>query len=177
MTNRNCAPPTHLTRAFTLVELIVVIVVLAIIAGVAVPKYFDVSRKARITAFTTHHRLLTSTCRQWEIDTDPNPASFTVGPGGGLALSASPLAGRFDNDPFTMQGGWRYTLNDTPGSTLVVVTWYDFFGNDLLNDWTQYANPVDAALDDGDPATGSMLILYDWDDADGVMSTYTWSPQ
>src|SRR5262249_13910407 len=37
-------------RAFTLVELIAVIVVLAILAGVAIPKYFDYSTKARESA-------------------------------------------------------------------------------------------------------------------------------
>lgn len=34
-------------RAFTLVELIAVIVVLAILAGVAIPKYFDYAAKAK----------------------------------------------------------------------------------------------------------------------------------
>lgn len=37
-------------RAFTLIELIVVIVVLAILSGVAIPKYFDYAAKARESA-------------------------------------------------------------------------------------------------------------------------------
>ncbi len=37
-------------RAFTLVELIAVIVVLAILAGVAIPKYFDYTAKAKESA-------------------------------------------------------------------------------------------------------------------------------
>lgn len=37
-------------RGFTLIELIAVIVVLAILAGVAVPKYFDYSTKAKESA-------------------------------------------------------------------------------------------------------------------------------
>lgn len=37
-------------RAFTLVELIVVIVVLAILAGVAIPKYIDYSASAKASA-------------------------------------------------------------------------------------------------------------------------------
>ena len=37
-------------RAFTLIELIAVIIVLAILAGVAVPKYFDYSTKAKESA-------------------------------------------------------------------------------------------------------------------------------
>lgn len=38
------------SRAFTLIELIVVIVVLAILSGVAIPKYFDYAAKARESA-------------------------------------------------------------------------------------------------------------------------------
>lgn len=38
------------TRAFTLIELIAVIVVLAIISGIAIPKYFDYAAKARESA-------------------------------------------------------------------------------------------------------------------------------
>jgi prepilin-type N-terminal cleavage/methylation domain-containing protein len=37
-------------RAFTLIELIAVIVVLAILAGVALPKYFDYAAQAKISA-------------------------------------------------------------------------------------------------------------------------------
>jgi prepilin-type N-terminal cleavage/methylation domain-containing protein len=44
-------PVRHpLARAFTLVELIVVIVVLAILSGVAIPKYFDYAAKAKESA-------------------------------------------------------------------------------------------------------------------------------
>jgi len=41
------ASNTHRLRAFTLIELIAVIVVLAILAGVAVPRYFDYADQAR----------------------------------------------------------------------------------------------------------------------------------
>ncbi|MBC7771282.1 MAG: prepilin-type N-terminal cleavage/methylation domain-containing protein [Pyrinomonadaceae bacterium] len=41
---------TRIARAFTLVELIAVIVVLAILAGVAIPKYFDYAAKAKESA-------------------------------------------------------------------------------------------------------------------------------
>ena len=39
---------TH--RGFTLIELVAVIVVLAILAGVAIPKYFDYSAQAKVSA-------------------------------------------------------------------------------------------------------------------------------
>lgn len=39
-----------LARAFTLIELIAVIVVLAILSGIAIPKYFDYAAKAKESA-------------------------------------------------------------------------------------------------------------------------------
>lgn len=44
--NRKYSP----RRAFTLIELIAVIVVLAILAGVALPKYFDYAAQAKVSA-------------------------------------------------------------------------------------------------------------------------------
>lgn len=43
-------PSKPISRGFTLIELIVVIVVLAILSGVAIPKYFDYAAKAREAA-------------------------------------------------------------------------------------------------------------------------------
>jgi prepilin-type N-terminal cleavage/methylation domain-containing protein len=41
---------TSARRAFTLIELIAVVVVLAILAGVALPKYFDYAAQAKVSA-------------------------------------------------------------------------------------------------------------------------------
>jgi len=40
----------HARRAFTLIELVAVMVVLAILAGVAIPKYFDYADRARASS-------------------------------------------------------------------------------------------------------------------------------
>ncbi|HVU63946.1 MAG TPA: prepilin-type N-terminal cleavage/methylation domain-containing protein [Phycisphaerales bacterium] len=44
------APALRKSRAFTLVELIVIIVVLAILSGVAIPKYIDYTANAKASA-------------------------------------------------------------------------------------------------------------------------------
>lgn len=50
MTACEIRKPSAFARAFTLIELVVVIVVLAILSGVAIPKYFDYAAKARESA-------------------------------------------------------------------------------------------------------------------------------
>ena len=42
--------PRNAARAFTLIELIAVIVVLAILAGVALPRYFDYAAQAKVSS-------------------------------------------------------------------------------------------------------------------------------
>ena len=55
-------------RAFTLIELIVIIVVLAILAGVAIPKYIDYTANAKSSAAkgtstpSSRHRRTTQGC-------------------------------------------------------------------------------------------------------------------
>lgn len=47
---RTAARRSPVARAFTLIELIAVIVVLAILSGVAIPKYFDYAANAKISS-------------------------------------------------------------------------------------------------------------------------------
>jgi prepilin-type N-terminal cleavage/methylation domain-containing protein len=46
----NRTPRKMIRKGFTLIELIAVVVVLAILAGVALPKYFDYAAQAKISA-------------------------------------------------------------------------------------------------------------------------------
>lgn len=50
MNRYSCHTDSLIKRAFTLIELIAVIVVLAILAGVAVPRYFDHAERAKKSA-------------------------------------------------------------------------------------------------------------------------------
>ena len=55
-------------RAFTLIELIVIIVVLAILAGVAIPRYYDYSSRARVEAGLYSLQVMYRACVAYEID-------------------------------------------------------------------------------------------------------------
>ena len=52
-------------HAFTLVELIVVIVILAVLSGVAIPKYFNYRDKARESTAAANRAALSTAINQW----------------------------------------------------------------------------------------------------------------
>lgn len=55
-------------RAFTLIELIAVIVVLAILAGVAAPRFFDYREKAMVTTTATSLKVITGAVWAYQRD-------------------------------------------------------------------------------------------------------------
>jgi prepilin-type N-terminal cleavage/methylation domain-containing protein len=61
----------HSSRAFTLVELIAVIVVLAILAAVAVPRYFDYRQRAFVNQYAAQLRTLQRGMLSYERDSRP----------------------------------------------------------------------------------------------------------
>jgi prepilin-type N-terminal cleavage/methylation domain-containing protein len=61
------------SRAFTLVELIVVIVVLAVLAGVAIPRFVDMGTRSRAGVVASDLGLYIRAVRQHRIDTGSYP--------------------------------------------------------------------------------------------------------
>lgn len=106
-------------RGFTLVELIAVIVVLSIIAGVALAKYVDVSTRARLAAYLAHANTMCQTLRQYEIDTDGASAGvYTIT---AANYQASGLSGRFMHEPLGAFGAtWSYAHN--AGQSVITAT-------------------------------------------------------
>jgi prepilin-type N-terminal cleavage/methylation domain-containing protein len=63
-------------RAFTLVELIAVIVVLAILAGVAVPRFFDTSTRARAASIASSFKVIARSVIAYHRDNGAWPADI-----------------------------------------------------------------------------------------------------
>lgn len=64
----------HTLSAFTLVELIVTMVVLAVLAGVAIPQYVDMSNRAKVVATASSWKVLARAVNQYMIDNSDRPA-------------------------------------------------------------------------------------------------------
>ncbi|MBY0310833.1 MAG: prepilin-type N-terminal cleavage/methylation domain-containing protein [Phycisphaerales bacterium] len=141
---------------FTLMELLVMIVVLAILAGVAIPKYFDYSERARISSTAYSWRILTRALNQYIIDN-----SGTIPPNVNDGLMPPELTPYFTLSEYTrtppVGGMWDYD------------EWSNFGGGGagliVSVSITQSPAPlstfqrIDAIVDDGNTSTGMVFFL------------------
>ncbi len=81
-------------RGFTLVELIVVIVVLAILSGVAIPKYFDYAAKAKESSTKATIGAVRSALANWNAN-----QQLTVGTGGYPTVAQMQTLGTVMQEP------------------------------------------------------------------------------
>jgi prepilin-type N-terminal cleavage/methylation domain-containing protein len=89
MTRSATSRPAHI--GFTLVELIAVIIVLAVLAAVAVPRYFDYRDRALASAMVRTCRVFQSGVLAYQRDNGSFPASFSAN-----TLATSPMRNYLD---------------------------------------------------------------------------------
>lgn len=146
----NASVPSR-CRAFTLVELIAVIVVLSILAAVAMPRYFDYSQRARVSRMAEQFKVLARAVQQYQIDNGEPVRDVSWGlmfPGLERYLQSTGSV----TSPY---GGTWYSHNLTsqPGVAMVLV-------NSTAT--TTETQTVDAIVDDGDIANGNMRHSGQW---------------
>jgi general secretion pathway protein G len=114
------------SRGFTLIEMLIVIVVIAILALIVIPRLLGAGRKAKESALRGDLQQLRNAIQQFEADCGDFPAAIAdlmTSPaagsngGNGIALDVIAWKGPYlrtpDNnlpkDPFTSLGNWTYT--------------------------------------------------------------------
>jgi prepilin-type N-terminal cleavage/methylation domain-containing protein len=134
-------------HAFTLVELIAVIVVLAILAAVAVPRYFDYRESALVARMARDFRVLARGFQAYQRDFGPTGDNYLFN----LSALPAPYAPYFDPAIRTLTpptGGWWY-YHDRGGLWGPAIA---INGNTTDNAfWTR----VDTSIDDGNTNTGA----------------------
>jgi len=132
-------------RGFTLIELLLVLVILAVLAAVVVPKFTKRSEQARIAAAKTDIANLDTAFDAFEIDTGRYPSSEE----GMKALMEQPSSAKDWKGPYLK----RLVLNDPWGNPYVYrcpgqhnPSSYDLYsfgpdgqegGSDDIDNWTQ----------------------------------------
>jgi general secretion pathway protein G len=106
----------RVSRGFTLLELMVVIVIIGVLAALIAPKVLENVDKAKITAAQSNINDLMNALKMYKLDNGRYPTSDQ----GLQALVAKPTTG-------TMPGNWRSYLDKLP--------------NDPWQNPYQYANP------------------------------------
>ncbi len=140
---------------FTLVELIAVIVILAILSAVVVPRYFAFSDRARITSTVASWKVLTRAVNQYIIDNGAIPPNVND------ALMPTQL------NPYLAQAD--FTKSPAVGGMWDYDEWGNFNGGGagllVSVSITQSTSPqsvfleIDRMVDDGNLATGNILSL------------------
>jgi prepilin-type N-terminal cleavage/methylation domain-containing protein len=145
-------------RAFTLVELIAVIVVLAVLSAVAIPRYMDFSARARASAMAGSLRVMKDGLLAYHRDNGAWPADVTpsiipVGVDGYMESAywkgATPVGVVWDYENWSYpQWGWP-----TP---VVGISVRSGYGGAFTSDAATVMQMVDGIIDDGSLTTGNL---------------------
>lgn len=142
-----CRMVNRKSKGFTLIEMLIVIVVIAILALIVIPRLLGAGRKAKEAALRGDLRQLRNAIQQFEADCGDYPAALTQlqtapsGNGGnGIALDAVGWQGPYlrtpdgalPKDPFTGNNTWTYTA--APGDVHSASTLTALDGTDYA-DW------------------------------------------
>jgi prepilin-type N-terminal cleavage/methylation domain-containing protein len=125
---------TQIMRAFTLVEVLIVVIILAILAGVVVPQFasasdeaymvaakgFEQALQSGVSAYLTNQKKFPSTFFQWVAYTDQGSDLDSVKIGGSIRSqlanpSGAVISGDYKTITLQFKNGLTgvYTINDT----------------------------------------------------------------
>ena len=104
-------------KGFTLVELMVVIIILAVLTGIAIPSYLALRNRARIQATRSEMQNIATALEMYAADNDAYPAG-AWGVASGLIIAGGYM------DPVPLDDAWTTALVYTiVGSGYTLVSW------------------------------------------------------
>ncbi len=156
-------------KGFTLIELLIVVAIIGIIAGIAIPRFLGVRTKAKVTRAFADMANIGTALEMYYVDKDAYPEVLEV-TAGKTALMDGDYISSIPDDPF-----------DDPD---VAGTSYRYYSNKGIGDpaltsatlWLLVSNGPDTELD----VNGATFVAADWDAAvagqiggpDGILNAY-----
>lgn len=134
-------------RAFTLIEILIVVLILGLLAAMVIPQFIDVTGDAQRTAFINNGRIFMTAAKRYELDYGvyPDAAPGQLPDGFGDYIQSNRWEGS------TPIGGMWDSVYIADGVTAAVGV--DFTGADPDNDPANMLK-IDEMYDDGDLTTG-----------------------
>lgn len=135
-------------RAFTLIEILIVVVILGVLAAIVIPQFTDVTGESQRTAFVNSAQIFVAAAKRYELDYGeyPDAGHGKLPDGFGDYIQSNKWEGA------TPIGGEWEAKEDKDGITAVLGVHYE--GNDPDHDPARML-VIDEMVDDGDLATGA----------------------
>lgn len=148
--------PRHLSRAFTLVEIMVVVVIIGLLAAAALPAYRQITLRSRATSVVNDLRtfstvFITYSLQNGRYPADGNPQAVPPEVAGQLPANftlRTPIGGVYK---------WNFNVpaDGVPAKAAIIIE--ATAGNPILDDLEQLVR-VDQLIDDGNLATGNLQL-------------------
>lgn len=139
-----------IARAFTLVEILIVVVILGVLSAIVIPSFAVANDEARQATFASNLRIMEDGCAIFLVQNGVWPDD---GSSGEIPEGLDEYIPTDDYENGTPIGGvWDCENNDAGGVTFAIGVHFD--GTGITRDDT-YMNAIDAMLNDGDVETGA----------------------
>jgi len=152
-------------EGFTLIELLIVVAIIGIIAGIAIPNFLGARSKARVTRAFADMRAIADALEMYYVDNTAYPAA--------LADLTPTHITSLPNDPFGTDEvpGYRYYTDDTTTAWLIVSNGPDGSA-DVTEDGIDWDVPIGGQLGGPDGARDADGDLYGYGLAAGNNGWY-----
>lgn len=156
-------------KGFTLIELLIVVAIIGIVAGIAIPRFLGARTVARVTRAFADMRTIADGLEMYFIDKNQYPVLAVDATDLGEFAGLSDYLTSIPEDPFGIDGGvenFRYYSNgdaDNPASMWLIVSNGPDLSPDVAIDADDFAdNPVSGELGGANGVTGSHYDTSDW---------------
>lgn len=146
----------HRTRAFTLVEVMIVVVIIGLLAAMSLPTYRHIIMRSKTTALVNDLRAFSTALvtynlqnGHWPADSGPQqiPSELADALPAGFAQK-TPIGGVYK---------WNYDVS-ADGITAKAAIIIETSGSELMTDDVDLLEMIDKEMDDGNLTTGSVLL-------------------
>jgi len=105
-------------KGFTLIELLIVIIILAVLAGIAIPSYLTITNRAKISATQAEMSSIAVALEMYNAETElyPLTAEYPDALEDGGYMKVVPLNDKWDAAYVYVSAGATYTLTSSGGS-------------------------------------------------------------